>query len=120
TRTRLREPRLADHELRLWLRQRGRPGTWWSNHRHYDRRSLRAKRPLGAGNWTVPWLPRRECQWRTETGRQRQRGVDAGSDRAASLRGTRNLGREGVCTLERRGCESLGERSGNRKALRLS
>src|SRR5206468_2828302 len=32
----------------------------------------------------------------------------------------RTLGREGVCALERRSRESLGQRSGNRKALRLS
>ena len=50
----------------------------------------------GAGDGAVPGIPRRARQRRGEAGGEGQRRVNAGSDRAASLRGARNSGCEGV------------------------
>ena len=51
---------------------------------------------MARGDGTVPGLSRCARQRCAEAGREGQRRANAGSDRAASLRGARDLGREGV------------------------
>ena len=50
-RPRLRQPRLAHHELRPRLRQRRRPRHLRRHHRDHDRRRLRAERAHGRSRW---------------------------------------------------------------------
>ena len=52
----------------------------WRDHSDHDRRSVRTKRTIGAGDGAVSWLSRRARQRGAETGRQGQRRIDAGSD----------------------------------------
>ena len=111
SRPRLREPRLAHHELRLRLRQRGRPRALRGDHLDHDRRSVCRERAHGCRDGAVPGLSRRARERRAEAGRKGQRRADARSDRTAPLCGARNSRQRRVRLSERRSRQSLGPRS---------
>ena len=74
--SRLRQSRLADHELRIRLRQCGGPRALRRGHVDHDRRSVRTERADGAGDGTIPRLSRCALQRRCRN-RSAKNNVDS-------------------------------------------
>ena len=71
---------------------------------------------IGAGDGAIPRLSRRARQRRAESSRQKQRLIDARSDRPSPRRGARNSRQRRNSISQRGSRESLGQRGAARQA----